>query len=289
VFVDGLILSNLGPVLKDRGQFNFIVECNGNRVFDSKKCELRVWPGDDSVVLDSDRKIPVCGNVKVILLKGSEVLCWLWFHSAYIEQTTLLMKKKEIDKAVGDKQHKIFPADFSITVKFSSEGLPTRNKLDKSSDHADSAPATADAPPQSAEQSTASNSVPILKPDEESEDEPLEDGEDEDNEDDEDDEEVDETNGDVEPPAAVVVPSLSVSSTAQPATVPEVPNKAVDASVSAGTSPRGAAAAGSSSPPPISPRGTGSSEESGQRSRGTTDTTPGGSKKKASVLTRLLH
>ena len=53
--------------------------------------------------------------------KQKEPMCWFWFHCAYIEKE-IRVTKKEIDKAVGDKLHKIFLPEFSIVAHFEELG-----------------------------------------------------------------------------------------------------------------------------------------------------------------------
>jgi len=97
------------------------IESNGTAVLFKKKGDkgLVYTFGEDSVTLDLG-VVPVSGNTKVILYrpgKKKELLLHFWFHCHYVSDK-FRMEKHEIDKAVADKTHKVFPQDFAIEVEF---------------------------------------------------------------------------------------------------------------------------------------------------------------------------
>merc|ERR1711974_39826 len=102
--------------------FSIQVESNGTIVKNKKKGDkgLVYVYGEDSVTLDLG-VIPVSGNTKVTIFKPGkkrELLVHFWFHCHYMKDPVFHMEKNEIDKAVSDKTHKIFPEDFAIEVAF---------------------------------------------------------------------------------------------------------------------------------------------------------------------------
>merc|ERR1712137_1394057 len=81
--------------------------------------------GEDSITLDLG-VIPVSGNTKITIFKPGkkkELLVHFWFHCYYTRDPIFRMEKEEIDKAVSDRTHKIFPENFAIEVTFEPVGL----------------------------------------------------------------------------------------------------------------------------------------------------------------------
>jgi len=105
----------------DDHHLSISIESNGTQTLFKKKGDkgLVYTFGEDSVTLDLG-VVPVSGNTKVTLYrpgKKKELLLHFWFHCHYVTER-LHMEKHEIDKAVGDKTHKVFPQDFAIEVEF---------------------------------------------------------------------------------------------------------------------------------------------------------------------------
>jgi len=107
--------------------FALQIESNGSVIKYLKKGDkgLVYVLGKDSVTLDLG-VVPVSGNTKVTLFKPGkkkELLVHFWFHCHYMTEPSFKMIKHEIDKAVSDRQHKVFPENFSIEVNFEPTGI----------------------------------------------------------------------------------------------------------------------------------------------------------------------
>ena len=78
-------------------------------------------------VVDWKVRALVRGDCKILFVDRDrfgrrDKMCWVWFHTSFIAEQGhkpyLCLTKKDIDKAVKDKEHKTFPAHFKIEFFF---------------------------------------------------------------------------------------------------------------------------------------------------------------------------
>jgi phosphatidylinositol-3,4,5-trisphosphate 3-phosphatase/dual-specificity protein phosphatase PTEN len=66
--------------------------------------------------------LPVCGDIKVELFHKQpltkEKMCHFWFNTFFVEGSSLMLTKDQIDKAQKDKNHKSFDDQFAIELLF---------------------------------------------------------------------------------------------------------------------------------------------------------------------------
>lgn len=101
--------------------FGLLIESNGTAVKTKRKGDkgLIYLRGEDSVTLDLGT-LPVSGNTKITIFKPGkkkDELFHFWFHCHFVRDV-VRFEKSELDKAISDKEHKIFPADFAVEVYF---------------------------------------------------------------------------------------------------------------------------------------------------------------------------
>ena len=88
-------------------------------------------PGAYSVPCFSFEGLVVQGDIKFELFNGKSTkrLLWFWLNTAFIPNgQSLTLHKSEIDGICKDKEHKLFPADFTVTLFFERATGRARNK-----------------------------------------------------------------------------------------------------------------------------------------------------------------
>lgn len=88
-------------------------------------------PGGFSVPCFTFEGLVVQGDIKFELFNGKSTkrLFWFWLNTAFIPNgQSLILHKSEIDGICKDKEHKILPADFTVTLFFERATGRARNK-----------------------------------------------------------------------------------------------------------------------------------------------------------------
>ena len=89
----------------------------------------------------------VAGDIKVVVHTAKGKLCQFWFHTAFVENGKLRLRKPELDKANKDKKNKLCRAEFAVELTFgraeedlgAEESARQRNELTRSLSKADGA------------------------------------------------------------------------------------------------------------------------------------------------------
>ncbi|KNC51633.1 uncharacterized protein AMSG_12079 [Thecamonas trahens ATCC 50062] len=105
---------------------HFVVLRDGvDPVYTSPTVKVSKLKKEDALLVDWDISAPMTGDVKIVFYDGSKKTFAVWLHASYIENGYLRREKKQIDNAVKDKKHKIYPSDFALEFFFDIPTPPT--------------------------------------------------------------------------------------------------------------------------------------------------------------------
>ena len=99
------------------------------------------------LVCEPGKQPLVAGDIKVVVHTAKGKLCQFWFHTAFVENGKLRLRKPELDKANKDKKNKLCRAEFAVELTFgraeedlgAEESARQRNELTRSLSKADGA------------------------------------------------------------------------------------------------------------------------------------------------------
>jgi hypothetical protein len=89
--------------------------CCGGVVFESKDNCPTEFADKQSVIEIACPEIPVIDEVFVVFFRPGtfgkkKKMLQFWFHTSFVENNKLVVKKKDMDKAIKDKKHKKYSA-----------------------------------------------------------------------------------------------------------------------------------------------------------------------------------
>jgi phosphatidylinositol-3,4,5-trisphosphate 3-phosphatase/dual-specificity protein phosphatase PTEN len=96
----------------------------GGVTYDSKDNCVTEFVDKQAVIEIPCPEMPVIDEVFVILYRAGgtfgkkKKIAQFWFHTAFVENNKIVIKKKNMDKAIKDKKHKKYSADFCIEFEF---------------------------------------------------------------------------------------------------------------------------------------------------------------------------
>ena len=116
--------------------------------------------------------VRIQGHTQIEIFTGGKSIMHMWIHTGFVGDE-LVLTKEELDDAKRDcKTHKIYPADFTVTIRFSPipedqkpifPGIPIRNPA-SASGASSSTPEPLPSPASSSSTSAADSSTPVVKP-----------------------------------------------------------------------------------------------------------------------------